>query len=87
MDLSFSVMDQSMANRHRPPQWTRSVLVIVANRFGMKNVAPEYYPAIKRFMKLPSFVGLIGGKPRSAYYFCGLIEPPTENLHNSSGSE
>jgi len=37
--------------------------VIVANRFGIKNVAPEYYPAIKRFMKLPSFVGLVGGKP------------------------
>jgi hypothetical protein len=29
-------------------------------------------------MKLPSFVGLVGGKPNQAYYFCGFVEPPTE---------
>jgi len=55
------------------------VLIIVANRFGMKNVDPGYYQPIKRFMKLPSFVGLIGGKPNYAYYFCGHIEPPVES--------
>ena len=30
-------------------------------------------------MKLPSFVGLVGGKPGNAYYFCGLLESPTES--------
>ena len=45
----------------------------------MKNVDPDYYPSIKKFMKLPSFVGLIGGKPNYAYYFCGVVEPPTED--------
>jgi cysteine protease ATG4 len=60
-------------------EWRRQVLIIIANRFGMKNVDPDYYPSIKKFMKLPSFVGLIGGKPNYAYYFCGLVEPPTEN--------
>ena len=56
------------------------MLVIVGNRFGMKKVERDFFAAIKRFMKLPSFVGLIGGKPNSAYYFCGLIEAPTEHL-------
>ena len=55
------------------------MLVIVGNRFGMKNVEKEYFTAIKRFMKLPSFVGLVGGQPKFAYYFCGVLERPTEN--------
>jgi len=45
----------------------------------MSEVQKEYFPAIKRFMKLPSFVGLVGGQPRLAYYFCGLVERPTES--------
>ena len=27
-------------------------------------------------MKLPSFIGLVGGKPRFAYYFVGHLESP-----------
>ena len=27
-------------------------------------------------MKLPSFIGLVGGKPRFAYYFVGHLEKP-----------
>ena len=27
-------------------------------------------------MKLPSFIGLVGGKPRFAYYFVGQLEKP-----------
>ena len=30
-------------------------------------------------MKLSSFVGLVGGKPRFAYYFVGHLERPAEN--------
>lgn len=55
-------------------EWRNDVLVIVGNRFGLKTIANEYFPAIKRFMRLPSFVGLIGGKPNFAYYFCGFID-------------
>ncbi len=49
-------------------------MVIIGNRFGMKAVAQEYFPSIKRFMRLSSFAGFVGGKPGFAYYFCGLIE-------------
>jgi hypothetical protein len=54
--------------------WKNDVLIIISNRFGVKSVGSEYYSVIKRFMKLPSFVGLVGGKPGFAYYFCGFIE-------------
>jgi cysteine protease ATG4 len=58
------------------PSWCNSVLVIVSNRFGIKDVNSNYFPVIKRYMKLDSFVGLVGGKPRFAYYFVGHLEDP-----------
>ena len=63
--------------------WKNHVLVIVSNRFGLKTVGPEYFKVIKKYMRLPSFIGLVGGKPRFAYYFDGHLEKPagiSENL-------
>lgn len=57
-------------------EWRNHVLVIVSNRFGLSSVGPEYFKVIKKYMKLPSFVGLVGGKPRFAYYFVGHLEKP-----------
>lgn len=54
-------------------------MVVVGNRFGLKSVGAEYYPAIKKLMKLNQFVGLVGGKPNFAYYFCGFIEKAVED--------
>ena len=51
-------------------------MVIVGNRFGIKDINSNYFPVIKRYMKLDSFVGLVGGKPRFAYYFIGHLEAP-----------
>ena len=56
--------------------WQNHVLVIVSNRFGLSAVGPEYFQVIKKYMKLPSFTGLVGGKPRFAYYFVGHLEKP-----------
>lgn len=52
------------------------MLVIISNRFGLQNVSQEYFKVIKKYMKLSSFVGLVGGKPRAAYYFVGHLEKP-----------
>lgn len=57
--------------------------MIVSNRFGLKSVGSEYFKVIKKYMKLPSFVGLVGGKPRFAYYFVGHLEKPAGDLHMS----
>mmetsp|Transcript_370 Transcript_370/g.547 ORF Transcript_370/g.547 Transcript_370/m.547 type:complete len:81 (-) Transcript_370:489-731(-) len=56
--------------------WRNHVLVLVSNRFGLKNVSQEYFKIIKKYMRLPSFIGLVGGKPRFAYYFVGHLEKP-----------
>jgi len=66
--------------------WQNEVLVIVGNRFGIKSVASEYFPAIKRYMKLPCFRGLVGGKPNFAYYFVGMVQKPTEQMEVGSES-
>ena len=56
------------------------MLVIISNRFGLKNVGQEYFRVIKKYMKLPSFIGLVGGKPRFAYYFVGHLERPADGV-------
>ena len=56
------------------------MLVVISNRFGIKTVGQEYFKVIKKYMKLPSFLGLVGGKPRFAYYFVGHIEKPAEDF-------
>jgi len=83
-DLNYSLAESifftvKRENQKKMNEWKREVLVIIGNRFGMNEVSRDYYPAIKKFMKLPSFVGLVGGQPRAAYYFCGLVERPTES--------
>ena len=76
----------------KPAAWVNHVLVIVSNRFGIERVSEEYFKVIKKYMKLSSFVGLVGGKPRFAYYFVGHLERPAENekalarLYNGHGS-
>ena len=55
---------------------SNKLLVIVGNRFGIKSIDEKYFASIKRFMKLPSFKGLVGGKPNFAYYFVGMIDNP-----------
>lgn len=58
----------------------------MSNRFGLTNVGREYFKVIKKYMKLSSFVGLVGGKPRAAYYFVGHLEKPA-GLPSDSNSE
>ena len=68
--------DSTISEKPDDLKWRNSVLVIVGNRFGIKDVNSNYFPVIKRYMKLDSFVGLVGGKPRFAYYFVGHLEAP-----------
>ena len=62
-------------------EWRNHVLVIISNRLGLTNVAPEYFKVIKKYMKLPTFIGLVGGKPRFAYYFVGHLDSPAEEAN------
>ncbi len=51
------------------------MLVIVNVRLGMEKVAEEYFDSIISFTKLPQFVGILGGKPKKAFYFVGAHQP------------
>ena len=54
-ELAFSQIDDPSAS------WCNQVLVVVNNRFGIKGVSREYYQVIKKYMKLSTFTGLVGG--------------------------
>ena len=47
-------------------------------------MGPQYFSVIKKYMKLPSFIGLVGGKPRFAYYFVGHLERPAGGEKSAS---
>jgi len=79
----FNFGDSSISEKPDNFKWRNSVLVIVGNRFGIKDVNSNYFPIIKRYMKLDSFVGLVGGKPKFAYYFVGHLEAPAGSDFNS----
>jgi len=76
LGTSQELFDFDIAADRGDLKWRNSVLVIVSNRFGIKDVNHNYFPVIKRYMKLDSFIGLVGGKPRFAYYFVGHTERP-----------
>lgn len=54
--------------------WKNAVLVLVGKRFGLNRIGSEYFKLIKKYMRLNSSCGIVGGKPRFAYYFVGHLE-------------
>jgi len=67
--------DRSSTNKE--PQftvqdWINSVLILVSVRLGLKKVQKEYFAAVKHFFKSKLNVGIIGGRPKEAYYLVGI---------------
>lgn len=62
--LTYQITDEDL--NASTGEWTNQVLVLVANRLGDKQIEPVYFKSIRQFMKLPQFVGLVGGKPKAA---------------------
>ena len=52
--------------------WRNGVLVLIPTRLGMKSVDKNYYGALVEFFQCPLNVGIIGGRPKEAYYLVGL---------------
>lgn len=52
-------------------EWTRPVLVLVAQRTGLNEVPPPYRGALKQVFTFPQSVGIAGGRPGSSLYFVG----------------
>ena len=54
--------------------WKNGVLVLISVRLGLKKVPPEYFPAVRSFFMQILNVGIIGGRPREAYFLVGMQE-------------
>ena len=54
--------------------WVNGVLVLVSVRLGLKKVPPEYFQAVRSFFMQCLNVGIIGGRPREAYFLVGMQE-------------
>uniref|UniRef100_A0A0R3RWD9 Cysteine protease n=1 Tax=Elaeophora elaphi TaxID=1147741 RepID=A0A0R3RWD9_9BILA len=54
-------------------EW-RPLLIIIPLRLGLSTINRCYFPAIQAFFQLPQCVGIIGGRPNHALYFCGIAD-------------
>ena len=52
-------------------EWQKQVLVIINVRLGFETISEEYFSSLLACTKLPHFMGILGGKPRKAFYFVG----------------
>ncbi|KAG5850673.1 hypothetical protein ANANG_G00084950 [Anguilla anguilla] len=50
----------------------RAVIILVPVRLGGEKTNPEYFDFVKGILSLEYCVGIIGGKPKQAYYFVGF---------------
>lgn len=47
-----------------------SVFILVPLRLGLgTSINKTYLPQIQQLFDIPQFIGILGGKPRAAYYF------------------
>lgn len=51
-----------------PPQMWRSILILIPLRLGISKINPTYFEPLLETFKFPQSVGIIGGRPRQAYY-------------------
>ncbi|XP_030647508.1 cysteine protease ATG4C [Chanos chanos] len=75
---SADVLDtHSVPQGHRGPEGailtdSRAVLILVPVRLGGEKTNPEYFSFVKGILSLDYCVGILGGRPKQAYYFVGF---------------
>jgi cysteine protease ATG4 len=55
-------------------EWRNGVLVLISTRLGLKKVGTEYFLPVKYFFNQKLNCGIIGGRPKEAYYMVGMQE-------------
>uniref|UniRef100_A0A8C1ICM8 Cysteine protease n=1 Tax=Cyprinus carpio TaxID=7962 RepID=A0A8C1ICM8_CYPCA len=51
---------------------SRAVILLIPVRLGGEKINPEYLSFVKSILSLEYCIGIIGGKPKQAYYFVGF---------------
>lgn len=79
---SADVIDShsGQTGRHSDPQGLntgaapdgRAVIILIPVRLGGEKINPEYLSFVKSILSLDYCIGIIGGKPKQAYYFVGF---------------
>ncbi|KAL2089696.1 hypothetical protein ACEWY4_014384 [Coilia grayii] len=54
------------------PMDTRAVIILIPIRLGGEKINPDYFNFVKGILSLDYCIGIIGGKPKQAYYFVGF---------------
>ena len=54
--------------------WRNGVLVLVSTRLGLKKVGIEYFGPVRDFFAQTLNCGIVGGRPKEAYYLVGMQE-------------
>lgn len=55
-------------------QFENAVLILASTQLGLKSIPVDYHQTILECMKIPQFVGAVGGRPKLAHYFVGGIQ-------------
>lgn len=54
--------------------WQNGVLVLVSNRLCLNKMQDEFYQPIRSFFQCSHNCGIIGGRPKEAFYLVGVQE-------------
>ncbi|XP_041134475.1 cysteine protease ATG4C-like isoform X3 [Polyodon spathula] len=73
---SADVIDSLQKPAQGPETETRvnrkAVIILIPVRLGGEKTNPEYFDFVKGILSLEYCIGIIGGKPKQAYYFVGF---------------
>ena len=68
---SGSLGDQGVDSSGRAANTWRSVLILVPLRLGSHDVNEDYLPQVEAVFGIPQCMGMLGGRPGSAFYYVG----------------
>ena len=54
--------------------WRNGVLVLISVRLGLNKVPPEFFESVLHYFRNHLNVGIIGGRPKEAYFLLGMQE-------------
>ena len=65
---------ESAQSESEQSKWRNGVLVLISNRLGLRQMQAEYFAPVKAFYACKLNCGIIGGRPKEAYYLVGVQE-------------